>query len=110
MEVCITSNLQTNPSIGAAQYHTIRKMLDNRLSVALCTDNRLVSHTTLTDEFTLAVAECGLTHRELRDVVIHSFKRSFYPGSYQEKRKYVRRVIDLYDATLRRFTEIPVLP
>lgn len=110
MEVCITSNLQTNPSIGAAQYHTIRKMLDNRLSVALCTDNRLVSHTTLTDEFALAVAECGLTHRELRDVVIHSFKRSFYPGSYQEKRKYVRRVIDLYDATLRRFTEIPVLP
>ncbi len=105
MEVCITSNLQTNPSIGSARNHTLRRMLDNRLSVAICTDNRLVSHTTMTKELMIAVEECAMTHRQLRDVVIHSFKRSFYPGSYQEKRQYVRRVIDSFDATMRRHAE-----
>ncbi len=105
MEVCITSNLQTNPSIGAAQAHTLRKMLDNRLSVTLCTDNRLVSHTTMTDEVSLAVRELAITHRELRDIVIHGFKRSFFPGSYIEKRAYVRKAIDAFDATMQAFAD-----
>jgi adenosine deaminase len=105
MEVCITSNLQTNPSIGTAQAHTLRKMLDNRLSVTICTDNRLVSHTTMTDELSLAVRDIGVTHRELRDIIIHGFKRSFFPGGYLEKRAYVRKAIDTFDATMRRFAE-----
>jgi adenosine deaminase len=97
LEVCITSNLQTNPGIGSARQHALRKMLDHRISVALCTDNRLVSHTTVTDELFLATREAQVTARELRDIVIHGFKRSFYPGSYAEKRQYVRQVIDYYD-------------
>ncbi len=105
LEVCITSNLQTNPRIRAAKDHALRKMIDNRISVALCTDNRLVSHTTMTDEIALAVRECAVTTRELRDIVIHSFKRSFYPGSYLEKRAYVRKAIDVYDQTVARFAE-----
>jgi adenosine deaminase len=105
MEVCITSNLQTNPSIGTAQAHTLRKMLDNRLSVTICTDNRLVSHTTMTDELSLAVRDIGVTHRELRDIIIHGFKRGFFPGGYLEKRAYVRKAIDTFDATMRRFAE-----
>lgn len=97
MEVCITSNLQTNPAIRSAGEHALRKMLDARLSVAICTDNRLVSHTTVSNEFRIAVDQCGVTLRELRDIVIHGFKRSFYAGSYPEKRQYVRSVIDYYD-------------
>jgi len=34
-------------------------------------------------------------------VIIYGFKRSFYPGSYIEKRAYVRQVIDHYDAVIR---------
>jgi adenosine deaminase len=103
IEVCITSNLQTNPTIGTVESHALRKMLDKRLSVAICTDNRLVSHTTVTRELALAVGHAGLTARELRDVVIHGFKRSFYPGSYAEKRQYVRKVINHCDAVLASF-------
>ncbi|MFN7143962.1 MAG: adenosine deaminase, partial [Myxococcota bacterium] len=103
MEVCITSNLQTNPEIGSAKEHALRKMLDQRLSVTLCTDNRLVSHTTVTNEYRIAVDALGVTHRQLRDIVIHGFKRSFFPGTYLEKRAYVRQAIDNYDATLARF-------
>jgi hypothetical protein len=35
--------------------------------------------------------------------VIHGFKRSFYPGSYTEKRAYVRQVLDECDRVLARF-------
>lgn len=107
MEVCITSNLQTNPGIRSAGEHAVRKMLDQRMSVALCTDNRLVSHTTCTNEVRLAVEECGVNHRELRDIVIHGFKRSFYPGTYIEKRAYVRTVIDYFDRVMADFAANP---
>jgi adenosine deaminase len=30
-------------------------------------------------------------------VIIHGFKRSFFPGTYREKRAYVRQIIDYYD-------------
>ena len=30
-------------------------------------------------------------------MLLHGFKRSFYPGTYREKRHYVRAVIDYYD-------------
>lgn len=104
MEVCITSNLQTNPGIRGAADHALRHMLDARMSVTLCTDNRLVSHTTMTREYSLAVEHLGIDHRELRDLVIHGFKRSFYPGSYSEKRAWVRQVIDWYDAVVATHT------
>ncbi len=98
IEVCITSNLQTNPSIGHVSQHALARMLESRLSVSICTDNRLVSHTTVTDELQLALGSFPLSIKELRNLLIYGFKRSFYPGSYAEKRAWVRQIIDYYDA------------
>ena len=103
LEVCITSNLQTNPSIGPAQNHTFRKMLDAGLSATLCTDNRLVSHTTVTRELELAVRTFKMTDKEIRNTLIYGFKRSFFPGTYLEKRAWVRSIINHYDAVLARY-------
>ena len=97
IEVCITSNLQTNPAIGSAANHHFGKMLNARLSATLCTDNRLHSHTTVSNEVRLAVDAFGLDDRQLRNTIIYGFKRSFFPGPYANKRNYVRRVIDYYD-------------
>lgn len=97
IEVCITSNLQTNPEIGSVERHAFRNMLDARLSATLCTDNRLVSHTTVTRELQLAVETFGMDRSQIRDTIVYGFKRSFYPGSYREKRAYVRQVINAYD-------------
>ena len=69
----------------------------DQLSVTLCTDNRLVSRTSVTQEITQALEAFRLTPKQLRSMVIHGFKRSFYPGSYREKRLYVRQIIDYYD-------------
>jgi adenosine deaminase len=77
--------------------HPLRLMLDHNLSVSICTDNRLVSNTSVTQELQLAVNKLGMTPRELRNVVVAGFKGSFFPGTYNEKRAYVRNVIDRYD-------------
>jgi adenosine deaminase len=69
-------------------------MRKRRLSTTFCTDNRLVSHTTVSGEIARAVEAFSLTSREVRDILVYGFKRSFYPGTYLEKRAYVRKVID----------------
>jgi adenosine deaminase len=97
MEVCITSNMQTMPALRRVQEHPFGRMVDERLSVSLCTDNRLVSRTTVSRELALATEAFSINSAELRRVILHGFKRSFFPGTYREKRDYVRHVIDYYD-------------
>jgi adenosine deaminase len=98
LEVCLTSNSQTHPKMRNLLNHPLRQMLDHDLSISLCTDNRLVSHTTMTHELLQAVQRLKMTPRELRNVVLAGFKGSFFPGTYREKRQFVRQVIDRYEA------------
>ncbi|MFW5796359.1 MAG: adenosine deaminase family protein, partial [Alkalispirochaeta sp.] len=77
IEVCLTSNLQTAPDIRTVTDHSLGKMLENKLSVSFCTDNRLVSHTTVTQEIELAVNNFLITPTQLRNIIIYGFKRSF---------------------------------
>lgn len=98
LEVCLTSNTQTHPRMRNLVRHPLRQMLDHELSLSLCTDNRLVSHTTVTHELLQAVSQLKMTPRELRNVVIAGFKGGFFPGTYREKRHFVRQVIDRYEA------------
>jgi len=100
IEVCITSNMQTNPAIGDVRNHAFRHMLDARLSATLCTDNRLVSHTTVSRELELAVAAFGFDRTQLRHTIIYGFKRNFFPAPYTVKRAYVRQIIDYYDQVI----------
>ncbi len=98
IEVCLTSNAQTLPAMRDLRKHALRQMLDHELSVSICTDNRLMSNTTVTRELQLAIEKCQMTRRELRNVVIAGFKGSFFPGTYKEKRDFVRQVINRYEA------------
>jgi adenosine deaminase len=97
LEVCLTSNMQTMPELQEVEGHALRKFLDQNLSVSICTDNRTVSNTTLTDEICMAVQHFNIQYRQLKNIIIYGFKRSFFPGSYSEKRAYVRRIIDYYE-------------
>ena len=78
-------------------------MLDNHLSVAICTDNRIVSKTNVTKEIMLAIENFNLTGDALRDVILYGFKRSFYFGAYNEKRDYIKKVYDRYKHLERRY-------
>jgi adenosine deaminase len=98
VEVCVTSNLQTTPSIKTIAQHPIRKMIDYGLSVSLCTDNRLMSNTTVSNEMRLVIDGAKLTREEFKRLVIAGFKGSFFHGSFAEKRRFVDAVSARYDA------------
>lgn len=97
VEVCLTSNLQTTPSIADVAHHPLNRMLEHNLSVSLCTDNRLTSNTTISKELELATRELSLSPKQFRDIIIAGFKGSFYAGCYNEKRAFVRKVIERYE-------------
>lgn len=97
LEVCLTSNMQTDPSLERLEDHPFRHMVDNRLSCSICTDNRTVSHTTVTDEVFKAVSAFDLSMRELKNLIVYGFKRSFFPGTYREKRDYVRKCMEYFE-------------
>ncbi|OGQ04489.1 MAG: adenosine deaminase [Deltaproteobacteria bacterium RIFCSPLOWO2_01_44_7] len=103
IEVCLTSNLQTIPTIKDFKNHPLGKMLDHKLSVSLCTDNRLVSHTTMCDEIERAIEAFHITPAQLKNIILYGFKRSFFSHPYTQKRDYVYKIIDHYEAVEKKF-------
>ncbi len=100
IEVCLTSNLQTNPELRV-QDHSFGNMLEAQLSTSICTDNRTVSKTTVTDELILAIKSFNLDPRQLKNLIVYGFKRSFFPDLYNKKRQYVRQCIDYYEQLVK---------
>jgi adenosine deaminase len=84
LEICLTSNVQTG---AAASYetHPLRRYYDRGLNVVLNTDNRLMSDTSLTDEYAAAARHLGFTFHELCDVAWNGFAAAFLP--WEERRK-----------------------
>ena len=82
LEICITSNVQTR-AVASFEEHPVRLYYDEGLVVTLNTDNRLMSATTVTDEFWRAHQFLGFTWDELCDIAIMGFESAFLP--YQEK-------------------------
>jgi len=102
IEVCLTSNLQTNPEIKTIKNHNIKHMLENRMSLSICTDNRLFSDTTVSREFQLAVDHFDIPVKQLKDIVAYGFKKSFYPGQYVEKRNWAKNVMLYFDQVAKK--------
>jgi adenosine deaminase len=101
VEVCLTSNLGTMPGLELKD-HAISKMLAEGVSVSLNTDNRLMSNTSMTEEIRKAVDTFGITPSQLKVIVMNGFKRSFFAGSYSERRQYVRTVARYYDHLIKK--------
>jgi adenosine deaminase len=97
IEVCLTSNQHTSPAYKDLFRHPFGKMFAQRLSVTICTDNRTVSRTTVTDELYKAVKTFDLSLADLKSIVVYGFKRSFFPGDYALKREYVRRCMEYFE-------------
>jgi len=102
IEVCLTSNRQTNPGLSDISKHSLKDMLKHNLSVSLCTDNRLVSQTSVSEEIELAIKNFEIGPAALRNMIVYGFKRSFFPGTYVEKRDYVRGIIDHYERVCKK--------
>jgi adenosine deaminase len=78
LEVCLTSNVQTGatPSYAA---HPLGAYVRAGVPTVLCTDNRLMSDTTVTAEYGHAQAAQGLTVRELAAIARAGYEYAFLP-------------------------------
>jgi adenosine deaminase len=78
LEVCLTSNVQTHATESFAA-HPVRRYFDRGMNVVLNTDNRLMSGTTLTDEYLLAAQHHGFSFDELAAIALNGFASAFIP-------------------------------
>ena len=92
VEVCISSNIQTLPALRTVYDHPIQHMLRDDLAITICTDNRLVSHTCVTNELQQVCSAFRLTLQQLRSLVLRGFESSFFPGTRYQKRHYIKQV------------------
>jgi adenosine deaminase len=78
LEICLTSNVQTRAARSFAT-HPFREYFQRGLNVVLNTDNRLMSGTTLTDEYAHAAQSLDFTFDELAQVAMNGFESAFLP-------------------------------
>jgi adenosine deaminase len=67
------------------------------MAISICTDNRLVSNTTVSKEYRHAFDHFEIPLRHLKDLVAYGFKKSFFPGTYVEKRNYAKKCMEYFD-------------
>ena len=89
LEICLTSNVQTRAA-HSYESHPFRQYFDRGLNVVLNTDNRLMSGTSLTDEYEHAVTHLGFGFDELCRVAMNGFESAFLP--WEERRALIERM------------------
>jgi len=89
LEICISSNVQTN-SVKSFKEHPLRFFFDYGVRCTINTDNRLITNTTVTDELWLAHQHCGFDLDDLKVLVVQGFKSAFLP--FREKAELLRQI------------------
>ena len=82
LELCLLSNVHTGAAPSLAE-HPFRILYEEKFRVTLNTDNRLMSNTSMTQEFEAAADTFGLTLDDFEKITINSMKSAFLP--YDER-------------------------
>jgi adenosine deaminase len=82
IEVCLSSNVHTGAT-PSLEKHPFPRYLEKGFRVTLNTDNRLMSRTTMTDEYLLAAEHFGLSLADLEKLAINGMKSAF--AHYDER-------------------------
>ncbi len=84
LEICLTSNVQTHAA-KSYETHPLRQYFDRGMNLTLNTDNRLMSGTTLTDEYVYAARHLDFTLDELCTLALNGFESAFLPWEQRVK-------------------------
>jgi adenosine deaminase len=76
LEMCLSSNVHTGAVRSMAE-HPFKLYYDRGFRVTINTDDRLMSDTSMTKEFRIAVEQFGLTLRDLEKITINAMKSAF---------------------------------
>lgn len=99
MEMCLTSNVGTG-AVESYEKHPFPIFFKNNFRVFLCSDNRLMSDTNLTKEFTIAAEKYNLSLRDIEKITINAMKSAFL--HHNEKIAIIYDVIKKQYAELRK--------
>jgi len=86
LEICLSSNVHTGASKDV-EHHPFGTYFREKFRVTLNTDNRLMSATSLSDEFRIAAEAFEVTFEEMEKLTINAMKSAFLP--YGERIRYI---------------------
>jgi adenosine deaminase len=89
MEICLSSNVQTR-AVADFKDHPMKLYYDFGIRVTINTDNRLVTDTTMTDEYMRAIETFDLDASDVRQFIINGFKSSFL--TFHERQTLLRKI------------------
>jgi adenosine deaminase len=78
LEICLLSNVHTGATPSLEQ-HPFKILYQEKFRVTLNTDNRLMSNTTMSQEFEAAAETFGLTLDDFEKISINAMKSAFLP-------------------------------
>src|SRR6201997_1008246 len=90
LEICLLSNVHTGATPSLAE-HPFKILYQEKFRVTLNTDNRLMSNTTMTQEFEAAANTFGLTLDDFEKITINAMKSAFL--SYKERLNFIYSAI-----------------
>jgi|TARA_B110000467_G_C18310806_1_gene477962 adenosine deaminase len=91
LEICLTSNVHTK-AVSSISKHPFKHYINEKVRVTLNTDNRLISNTSLSNEYKIAINNFNLNENEIRTIIINGFKSAFLKHS--KRRELIRKVVD----------------
>ena len=107
IESCPSSNLQTR-AVSEMKAHPLKFYFDYGLRVTINTDNRLITNTTVTNEYWIAHQQLGLSLEDITTVMVSGFKSAFLP--FREKQDVLRAVNAEIEDTLKVFERKQLAP
>ena len=97
LEVCLSSNVQTR-AVKDFRDHPMKFYYDFGVRITINTDNRLVTNTTVTDEYIRAVDTFQLNASDVRQLILNGFKSAFLP--FHERQAMIRNISSELDTLL----------
>jgi len=91
LEICLTSNVHTK-AVPSISKHPFKHFMNKKIRVTLNTDNRLISNTSLSNEYKIAIDNFNLSENDIRTIIINGFKSAFLP--HNKRRELIRKVVD----------------
>jgi len=86
LELCLSSNVHTGATASMPE-HPFPIFQELGYRITLNTDNRLMSRTSMTQEYAIAVAEFGCTFDDLQTISINGMKSAF--AHYDERCQFI---------------------
>jgi adenosine deaminase len=90
LEICLISNVHTGAAPSLAE-HPFKILYQEKFRVTLNTDNRLMSSTSMTQEFEAAAETFALSLDDFEKITINAMKSAFLP--YDQRCNLIYTVI-----------------